>query len=483
MDVSDYVALDALGLAALLHKREVSAREVAEAAHEAADHTREDLNFLVRFTPELVEEALDAPATYGRPFSGVPFLIKDIAVPLRGIACEMGSRLAEGMISDHDGYLAQRVKAAGLVTLGLTATPEFGFSCTTEPVKGGPTRNPWDLDRMAGGSSGGSAAAVAAGVVPVAHASDAAGSIRIPAACCGLVGFKPSRGRTPFGPSISGGPFGHYSDHVVSRTVTDSAAMLDALAGPEPGELFQLAAPVDPFLGAAHCDPRPLRIALVTEAPNGVAVDPELCDATIAAARHCEALGHIVEPATLPYDWEAFFRMSRVVHNLWRPGRIEQLSAQFGRPIDGDMVEEINLTGYEVGKRLRPEEIVAALADAHAMTRDIAAFMANYDIVLQPVNSAPALPLGSIPTDGMGWSFDRYLQAMFDYCAFTGIYNITGQPAVSLPLAETRSGLPLGIQFAARFGEDSLLFSLAGQFERTMPWHDRRSPVHRALMG
>jgi amidase len=474
----EYIDRDALALAALIESGEVSAREVLECAIACADRADPALHAIAH---RLDAAARDQVAFLPKgAFSGVPFLVKDTGAAVAGAPTTSGSRLFAGNRAETDNTLVARYRAAGLVFLGKTNTPELGLSFTTEPLAQGPTHNPWDVTRSPGGSSGGSAAAVAAGIVPVAHASDGAGSIRLPAAHCGLFGFKPSRARNPVGPLIGEALSGMSSAHCVSRSVRDSAALLDASAGAEPGDPY--AAPRAPraFLGETQQDPPRLRIGFSTRVPTGTAIDPDYVACVERAARLCEGLGHIVEEAALDYDAEA-------LKSAWRT--IVGVSAALGVQAQLQAHPKLSAeTGLEPVNRAWMAEAAQTTAFAYAEAvneirragRRTGRSFARYDVFLTPCAAAPAPLLGELACidDDVDAFYDRF----WAHGPFTAIYNANGCPAMTVPMGVSAHGLPGGAHFGAALGQDGLLFALAAQIERAQPW-SYEIPFGRVLAG
>jgi amidase len=472
MNEEDYLAQDAMGLAELIAGRQVSAAEVLEAALARTAKVNPKLNAI---TLDLSERAR-AEARDGQlqgPLAGVPFLLKDLGPQLAGTATTQSCRLYAADVAKADSPLAALYRAAGLVIFGKTNTPELGLEPITEPAMFGPTRNPWDLTRTSGGSSGGAAAAVAAGIVPAAHASDGGGSIRIPASCCGLFGLKPSRGRVSYAPKDEG--WGGFScNHVVSRTVRDSAILLDIGGRPQPGDPYWAEPPLEPFLNSAHRDPAPLRIASTTGAFAAPGIEAECVEAVRAAARLCESLGHRVEEAQPPMD-RASLAAGGVVIAASVAADLDAVAARRGRPISPDEVEPATFATYRRGQAVSGSAYVQALRQAHELGRAMAGFFTRYDVLISSTLGSPAVPIGHI--HGEPLDLEGYGRRLFDFMPNTQAFNITGQPAASLPLAMSAGGLPIGVQFAARQGEDALLLSLSAQIERAAPWAGRRPRV------
>ena len=356
--------------------------------------------------------------------------------------------------------------------VGRTNAPEFGLNPSTEPLLHGPTRNPWDTSRIAGGSSGGAAAAVAARMLPTAHASDGGGSIRAPAACCGAVGLKPTRARVSLAPDDGEAWCGFHTDHAITRTVRDSAAMLDVAAGPAVGDPYWPAPPVRPFLDEVGADPGRLRVACTTTAPGGTTVDPECAAAAEDAARLCESLGHHVDAAAPRYDHDRLTLASTAIVGSCTAAVVDRRAAELGRPPADDELEAVTRLLVERGRQVSGAGLVDAVRTAHAVGRQARAFFEDHDVLVTPAlgQVPPELGVFNANTD----DFDAYVGAVIGFTPFTMTWNATGQPAISLPLSQTSTGFPIGVQFVARFGDEATLFRLAAQLEQAAPWADRR---------
>ncbi len=472
MNIRDYVQYDGLGLAELVRKQEASTAEILDAALAAIAAFNPALNAVI----ETFEPPIGGDAAPGAPFLGVPFLLKDVGASVNGVRHESGSRLGAGVISDHDSALARRIHAAGLRIIGRAASPEMAFNITTENRLHGLTRNPWNVAHSAGGSSGGAAAAVAAGMVPIAEANDGGGSIRIPAACCSLVGLKPSRGRISSAPDAGEYLNGLSCSHVVSRSLRDSAAMLDATAGAEPGDPSPLARSVRPYLEEMAQDPKPLRIAVATRPWNEAATAPECAQAAKAAATLCAELGHQVEEARpeLGVSWDAFVEANARIWCANIAPWVESLSAATGRPISPNFLEATTLACHAYGRALSASDLLAALAVGNTVSRAVGAFFARFDVLITPTLPQPPHRLGIYNADEAGLSALDWTHKLFAGTPFTPLCNVTGAPAISLPLAISADNLPIGVQFIADLGREDTLFQLAGQIERAAPWHHRR---------
>jgi amidase len=473
MNLSDYIEYDAVGLAQLISSRQVSAHEVQQTARQAIEAVNPALNALVG---ELFDEPL--PYAASGPFAGVPFAIKDLVLHAQGVPTRLGSRLTgQGVPFPYDTDLMTRFKQAGLATLGRTSSPEFGFNASTEPLSNGPTRNPWDTSRSSGGSSGGSAALVAARALPVAHANDGGGSIRIPSAWCGLVGLKPTRGRTPAGPDYDERLSGLAIEFAVTRTVRDAAALLDAVNGPGIGDKYEIASPARPYAEEVGTPPGQLRIALTTRAWSGVPVEKEHVQAVESVGRELLSLGHRVEEASPPLDWEAFVASQLPIWTAFLADSAVLLATLLGVELGPDVLEAVTLSSIEQGRRTTALDLYAAQRIGNSINRSVGAFFRDYDVLVTPTGATLPPPLGYLnqndPTlDPRGW-FDK----VFAVVPFTPLFNATGQPAISLPLAQSSEGLPIGVQCVVRYGDEATLFRLAAQLEQALPWASRRPQV------
>ena len=473
MNLNEYVTYDGIGLAQLVATGEVTSAELAELAIAAVQQVNPQINAVIEHWSPTVTEGTG-------PLAGAPFLIKDLAITSAGRRVELGSRLAQGLVAESDSYLMQRFNAAGLATLGRTTTPEMAFSTETESVLQGPTRNPWDTRLSAGGSSGGSGAAVAAGIVPIAHATDAAGSIRVPASYNGLVGLKPTRGRASNGPALDEVFAGFGVQLGLSRTVRDSAALMDIVQGYAPGDPYYTAAPAEGFLAQVGRDPGRLRIGLLDTPWNGAALDPEIAEATLSVARELEALGRRVERVTAPLgtSWDSFVQANAHIWCATLVRWIDGLAATTSRPIDLSTLEPATLACYAYGLQARAVEFAGALEVRNLIARSVAGWFDDFDVLLTP--TLPRLPhaldtysRGAQTMDGLQWT-----ARVFEHSPFTPVFNVAGTPAMSLPLAMSRQqGLPIGLQFAARFGAEEVLLRLAGQLEQALPWHERKPRI------
>ncbi len=462
---------DACGLAELVRRRELEPVELLAEARRRAEALQPALNCFTATHFDEAERALSAPLPDG-PLRGVPFAIKDLGCDVAGWPTRNGSRLFAGAgAAARDCELSARYRRAGLVLVGKTATPEFGLNTSTEPLAGGATRNPWELSRTAGGSSGGAAAAVAARILPAAHATDGGGSIRIPASCCGLFGLKPTRGRTPQGPLLGERWSGLSLAHVVSRSVRDSAALLDATAGPAIGDPYCAPHQSRPFLEELAARPGRLRIAFSTHSATGVPVEPECVRAAEAAARLCADLGHEVVEGAPRYEPLQLLDAQRVIIAASLAHMVGQREQELGRAAREDELETVTRLFLRMGRGASAPDYVAALNAVHALGRELGAFFAQHDVWLTPTLAQVPVALGVLD---MNAEIGVYGPAVGRFTPFTGLFNATGQPAMSVPLHWTPEGLPVGVQFAGRFGDDALLLRLAAQLEEARPWGARR---------
>jgi amidase/6-aminohexanoate-cyclic-dimer hydrolase len=462
---------DGLGLAELVRRREVSAKELLDAAIARVEARNPAVNAVITRMYDAARAAIGAGLPSG-PFTGVPYLLKDLGVLYAGAVTSAGSRAFADAVADHDSEITARLKRAGLVIFGKTNTPELGIAPSTEPRLFGPTRNPWSLEHSAGGSSGGAAAAVAAGMVPMAHATDGGGSIRIPASCCGLFGLKPTRARNPMGPDAGEGWSGASVGHAVTRTVRDSAALLDATSGPDVGDPYWAPPPPGPFVAEVGRDPGRLRVALATAPWNGRPVDAECAEAARAAARLCERLGHHVEEARPEIDAAALGEAQLVIVSANVRMALDLRGAARGRPVTQAEVERITWLRAQEGLTYTAADYARAILVVHRTGRAVARFFTRYDILLTPTMAHVPFRLGvlHLDTDDVA----GFLEARLRSTAFTSLFNSAGNPAMSVPLAWSREGLPIGVQFVAPFGDEARLFRLAGQLEAAQPWAGRR---------
>lgn len=468
--------LDGLATAALIARREVSAAEVTNAAIARIEALNPALNAVVHPHFDLARAQVAAGLPPG-PLSGVPMLLKNTGFEAKGMILSTGSDLHRHTVSPRDSTIVARYKAAGMVILGKSNTPEFALSFTTEPAAFGPSRNPWDITRSPGGSSGGSTAAVAGGMVPVANSSDGAGSTRLPASHTGLFGFKPSRLVNPVGPAGAEGIAGMSTPHAVTWSVRDNAAMLDATGGADLGDPWASPA-TGGYLAALDTPPPRLRVALILTPPLGTPVDPEVVAQTRTAARLMEHLGHHVEEiADAGYDAAALKAAWRLI-----AGVSVALGVTGGDPSSPALsrLEPVNRDWLHEGLATPGTRYLWAVNQLHAAARVLGRFFSEWDVMLTPAAAEAAPLLGKLAgakADGEGKDLDTFFDLFWAHGPFTAVFNASGCPAMSVPLGMTATGLPVGAHFGAGFGQDRLLLQLAAELERAAPWAGRRPPI------
>jgi Asp-tRNA(Asn)/Glu-tRNA(Gln) amidotransferase A subunit family amidase len=467
---SAYEHYDALGLAALVRRRDVTAGELLDAAIARVEARNPTVNAVVNKLYDYGRQAIAAGLPEG-PFTGVPFLLKDLSAALAGVPTTRACRFFADAVPMEDSEHVKRLKRAGLVIFGKTNTCELGLSLTCEPQFYGPTRNPWDPTRTAGGSSGGAAAAVAARMLPLAHGSDGFGSIRVPAACCGLVGLKPTRARNTMAPYLGEGLGGLSTEHALTLSVRDCAALLDATAGPGAGDPYTAPPPARHFLEECGTNPGRLRIAFTTAAPNSAPVAPECVAALQDAAQLCATLGHHVVEADPTIDRQAVIPAFLAI---MAANTAVNLSSHptAGRAARQDEVERVTWASAQMALQIGSADYVRATQTAHRLSRQMAAFHAQHEVLLTPALAMLPPQLGWI--DMMMDDVEEYWRRVFTCSPFTVWFNLTGQPAMVLPLGQTAGGLPLAVQLVARYGDEATLFRLASQLEAARPWFDRK---------
>jgi amidase len=489
----DLMHFDALGLGELIRNGEIRPSEMVELTIRRIEQLNPKLNAVIhRFYDQAREiaagcDSRTSDGAHPQPFYGVPFLLKDLIAEYNGAPLNEGSRAVKGYISKLDSELVKRQKAAGLIVVGKTNTPEFGLLATTEPELYGPTFNPWDVSRTPGGSSGGSAAAVAAGIVPMAHGNDGGGSIRIPASCCGLFGLKPTRGRNPVGPLFGDLGSGLVHEHAVTRTVRDSAALLDATSGYQPGDPYWAPPKERPFLEEVGRELGRLKIGLLTSVPEGWHADPNVhldCkNAALDAGRLCESLGHTVEEIDADVLSHSSLSDSfRLMFTCFAGHMVAYWEKELGKSLTREGLEPVTWATYRAGLKRTGADYLGALEDCQRFSRKIAEWYkkGEYDALLSPTLTIPPPKIESFqstPENPM-----RPLSVTRDFVAFTFFCNLTGQPAMSVPLLWNDEGLPMGVQFAGRFGDEATLFRLAAQLEHARPWAKRIPPIHCSKM-
>jgi amidase len=491
----DYGKYDGLGLAELVRKKEVKPSELVEETISRIERLNIQVNAVIYKMYKHARKAADMELPDG-PFKGVPFLLKDLAAFYAGVPLTCGSRFLKDFIPNHDSELVRRFKATGVIIIGKTNLPEFGLAPVTEPELFGSSNNPWDLTRTTGGSSGGSAAAVATGMVPLAHGSDGGGSIRISASCCGVFGLKPTRGRNPLGPDFGELWRGFHGDHVITRSVRDSAAMLDATAGADTGAPYYATPPRRSFLSEVGADPGKLHIAFTTKHFLGNTVDDDCVKGLEVAAKLCADLGHELVEAAPPIDGKAFAEAFLTIVCVETRAIIEEAEVFVRRKARFSDFELITWVIGLLGRQYRATEFSKSLSLVQRIGRQIGEFFEKYDVLLTPTLAKPPLVTGTLQPKGSQAVFmkllgrlnagglisrlsskDALAEQFFSFMPYTPLFNATGQPAMSVPLYWNDEGLPIGMQFVGRYGDEPTLFRLAGQLEKVRPWFDRFPPI------
>ncbi|MCR5979542.1 amidase [Gordonia jinghuaiqii] len=476
MDINEYAGQDATGLAELIRTGQVSADEVRDTATAAVTAVDGELNAVVDGP---WTSATIAPDGIDGPFSGVPFVFKDILCHAAGRPTRMGTRaLSDGVTFDHDTELMARFKRAGLVGVANTTTPELALSSATVSALSGVTLNPWDATVTAGGSSGGSSVLVATGAVPLAHANDGGGSIRIPAARNGLVGLKPSRGRISLGPDQQEVMSGNAVEFAVTRTVRDCAALLDAVHGSIPGDRYGAPPPARRYVDEIVAPGRRLRIGVCTADWSSVPVDDEVADEVNRVARTLSELGHTVDIVAPRIDWDAMVAAFNTIWCFGTAPTVVALAEQSGAVIDENSFEETTLLSYRHGLTLGPLELATAFAEMNAISRTMADFMGDWDILLTPTASRVHVPVTHLADGGVPATSEEWVRRVLAEYPLSALYNITGAPAISLPTGWSPDGLPIGMHFGAAVNGESELIALAAELEDALPWHHRRPPAH-----
>jgi amidase len=472
--MQDYSSHDAIGLAQLVRRGDVSVPELVEAAIARAEQLDRRINAVVYRDFDRARELAAGPLPDG-PFTGVPFLVKDFGIGVAGWPCTSGSRFCAEVVDREDSGLTRRYREAGVVMLGRGASSEYGIVGNVETSLFGATRNPWNTDYIAGGSSGGSAAAVAAGMVPMAHASDGLGSIRIPAACCGLVGMKPTRDRVPNLPDGFDYAMGFCIDHVVTRSVRDSAAMLDATGLPEPGSPYAIPAKTGPYLDEVSRNPGKLRIAWSPDTPSGQPLDPEVLKVLEHTAAALAALGHEVREESLGVDHRAVARARAPVSAANFAAGMRRVIDRVGREPREDELEPMTWAALHGSRAVTGEQAFWGYQELRMLMRGVVQRFDSFDVYLCPVMTAPPPRIGfSDPASVTPRDLGKRQMAMFPFAA---LFNFTGQPSLSLPLGMSAQGLPIGMMFTGRYADEATLYRLAGQLEKELPWAQRRPQV------
>jgi amidase len=477
----DLMFRPAADLAAMVRDGDVSARELVEASYEAIGRMNGELNAFVTLCEERALAEADAVrAGDERPLAGVPIAIKDLVAVTEGVRTTFGSAAMADWVPDHDSTLVRRIRDAGAIIVGKTNLPEFGILPVSEPDLFGPCRNPWDTSRTPGGSSGGSASALAAGMVPIAHANDGGGSIRIPASCCGLVGLKPSRGRVSLGPDLTEFVGGIAIEGCVSRTVADTALYLDIISGYEVGDPYWAPPPAAPFSEAVDREPGKLRIAFVDSAPLGIPVHEHCAAAARDAASLLESLGHDVEEVAPDWNDDGYIENFITIWTAGTGAEIYTYGRLYGtEPLDVSRMERLTQEMIEIASGLSAVDYLRSLEYLQRLARRVVGFWDDYDVLVTPTLAQPPIPIGALrPSEGEPAM--KMLENAAGFVPLTPVWNVTGQPAISLPLSTSPDGLPIGVQLVGAPIAEELLLSLSAQLEAAAPWKDRRPALAAA---
>jgi amidase len=479
MNLKEYSSCDGVALAELVRKRELLPSELVSLFLKAVEKVNPSINAVIEVYSDRIKNIDDHAISTG-PFSGVPFLMKDIGAGESGRLQEMGSRLMKGHVADKDSFLTALFKNSGLNLLGRTTTPEFALGISTESVLTGATRNPWNLEDMVGGSSGGSAACIATGVVPMAHGSDNGGSIRIPASACGLVGLKPSRGRVTLGPDM--GDPGMLQEFVLSRTVRDTALMLDTVSKPVLGDPYIIIQPVQPYIREINAPTESLRIAWNTESwQPGSSVDSEVVNCVEQVVSECEKAGHKVVEDSPVFDYEEYLQAVCIAWAFGMYAMVDMVGAAERRIVSEEDMEPVMWSFYEYSKSLTGANLLMTNFVLNKIQRIFGKFFEQYDMLLTPTLMKLPEPLGKYSKMRTDLDYVGFMRLCDETKVFTSPANVTGQPAITLPLGQSKSNLPIGVQFIARFGEEDKLIRLASSLEQKMPWRERIPPVHVSM--
>jgi amidase len=475
MNLKEYAQYDAIALASLINKNEISAKELSDLAMQGIEKLNPTINAVVEsYQPSPDKLKL---TSYLTPLSGVPTLLKDTPIA-KGVKAEYGSPLMKEYVTSQDSHIWQQLKKSGVMNMGRTHSSEFGIAAATESQAFGITRNPWDINLSTAGSSGGAAAAVAAGIVPFAHATDGGGAIRTPAAYCGLVGLKPSRGRVSCAPGSASGYNGLYCPFVITRSIRDTALLLDIVNGPVSGDYYQTPKPAQTFTDSLLSPLRPLRIALTTHSWSETPTDEALIKGTEQSAKLCELLGHQVEYATPHFDYEEFLAAQKIIWSVHIHDNIKRITQAFDSTPSLENLQTGTFALYEYGRQISAVQFVHSVSIYEQISRQIASFFEQYDILLTPTTATLPTPVGTLNPNQEGLTMPGVFKQLEKVETFTALFNCAGNPAISLPLQTSECGLPVGSQFIAGYGKDDLLLQLAAQLEKHTNWQTRKPSVH-----
>ena len=477
MHLAEYASYDGLGLAALIARGETTPRELGRCLLAGIAAVNPRINAVIETYADAIE-ALPDKAGPG-PYCGLPILTKDFPLEA-GRPAEFGSVFAKGFRAPTDAVFWAKLRAGGLNNVGRTTTSEFGLAAATESSLYGPTRNPWDPTRGVAGSSGGSAAAVAAGIVPLAQGADGGGSIRTPSSFCGTVGLKPSRGRVSGAPESNAPLLGLAINFMLTRSVRDCATLLDLCTGAVAGDSYEIPPPAMPYAQTIRTPPRRLRVALCTRSWSGHPIDPEVLAATTEAGHRLQSLGHEVVEASPDFDYAPYLDAQKAIWAAFTTQSLDELAGFLGRTIDGKQLQSTTLAVYDYGKTVSGAGLISALAVYDQVTRKVGEFLSRFDVLVTPTCPTLPEPIGTHDPARPGMNVDKFFQDLAPKETFSALFNGTGSPALSLPLGQSRHGLPIGIQFVAAFGREDVLLSLAAVLEQEYQWHKRRPQIHVA---
>jgi amidase len=478
MNLAEYSKCDGIALADMVRRGKTSPKELVELFIQAVEKVNPRINAIIEVYSDRVK-ATDKFSKFSDPFAGVPFLMKDVGAHEGGRRQESGSRLMKGFVADKDSLLTELFKKAGLNLMGRTTTPEFALGPSTESELTGATRNPWDLDKMSGGSSGGSAASIAAGIVPMAHGSDNGGSIRIPASACGVVGLKPSRARVSLAPDMGDVWPGMLQEFVLTKTIRDTALMLDLVSAPVPGDPFIITQPSRPYTQEVNAPTGRQRIAWTADSwQPGTTVDPEIVRCVEKVVSELESAGHELVEASPVFDYEEYLRFTCIAWSFGLYAGMDMFAAMTGRPISEETLEPVMLSFYNYSKGLTGADMMMTQFWLNKFTRTFGDFFKKYDMLLTPTLVKLPEPIGKYTKMRRDIDYVGFMRLQDEVRIHPPAANVTGQPAISLPLGQSKSGLPIGVQFMARFGDESGLIRLASSLEKMMPWSDRIPPIH-----
>jgi amidase len=478
MQLREYAEFDGLGLADLIRRRETTPRELGRCVLAGIEAVNPRLNAVIETYADAIQALGDAPGA--PPFYGLPTLTKDFPVEA-GRPGEFGSVFAKGFKASYDHSFWTMLRAGGLTNIGRTTTSEFGIAAATESSLYGATHNPWDITRGVSGSSGGSAAAVAAGIVPFAQGADGGGSIRTPSSFCGVIGLKPSRGRVSGAPESNAPLLGLAISFMLTRSIRDTALLLDLASGAVPGDGYEIEPPSMSYAKAIERPPEALKIALCTTSWSGYPIESDVKAVVMELGRRLDGLGHRVVEASPVFAYEPYLAAQKVIWAAFTAQSLDELATTLQRPIDESGLQQTTLAMYRHGKTLDAASLIGALGVYDQITRVVGEFLDNYDVLITPACAITAEPIGKHDPDRPGRNIDTIFEDLAPKETFSALFNGTGSPAISLPLGRNGAGLPIGVQLVAAFGRDDLLLRLGAVLEAEYAWSRQRPPVHVAV--